>query len=33
VHDAFRPFGLVHSHMPHDQWRIWKIAEGLGLHG
>ena len=33
VHDAFRPFGLVQSHMPHDQWRIWKIAEDLGLHG
>jgi carbon-monoxide dehydrogenase large subunit len=33
VHDAFRPFGLKHSHMPHDQWRIWKIASDLGLHG
>ncbi|MCT4373215.1 carbon-monoxide dehydrogenase large subunit [Yangia mangrovi] len=33
VHDAFRPFGLVQSHMPHDHWRIWKIAEDLGLHG
>ncbi|TDK41123.1 aerobic carbon-monoxide dehydrogenase large subunit [Antarcticimicrobium luteum] len=33
VHDAFRPFGLVQSHMPHDQWRIWKIADDLGLHG
>ena len=33
VHDAFRPFGLKHSHMPHDQWRIWKIANDLGLHG
>ncbi|WP_172329121.1 aerobic carbon-monoxide dehydrogenase large subunit [Mangrovicoccus sp. HB161399] len=33
VHDAFRPFGLVHSHMPHDQWRVWKIAHDLGLHG
>jgi carbon-monoxide dehydrogenase, large subunit len=32
VHDAFRPFGLVQNHMPHDQWRIWRIAEGLGLH-
>ncbi|SDI01418.1 aerobic carbon-monoxide dehydrogenase large subunit [Alloyangia pacifica] len=32
VHDAFRPFGLVQSHMPHDHWRIWKIAEDLGLH-
>ncbi|NKX45913.1 aerobic carbon-monoxide dehydrogenase large subunit [Roseicyclus persicicus] len=33
VHDAFRPFGLTQSHMPHDQWRIWKIANDLGLHG
>jgi len=33
VHDAFRPFGLVHSHMPHDHWRVWKIAHDLGLHG
>ena len=33
VHDAFRPFGLIQSHMPHDQWRIWKIADDLGLHG
>ncbi|PKP74786.1 MAG: carbon-monoxide dehydrogenase large subunit [Alphaproteobacteria bacterium HGW-Alphaproteobacteria-6] len=33
VHDAFRPFGLVHSHMPHDHWRVWKIARDLGLHG
>jgi carbon-monoxide dehydrogenase large subunit len=33
VHDAFRAFGLRQSHMPHDHWRIWKIANGLGLHG
>jgi aerobic carbon-monoxide dehydrogenase large subunit len=33
VHDAFRVFGLRHSHMPHDHWRIWKIANDLGLHG
>ena len=32
VHDAFRPFGLTQSHMPHDHWRIWKTAESLGLH-
>ncbi|WGW02365.1 aerobic carbon-monoxide dehydrogenase large subunit [Tropicibacter oceani] len=32
VHDAFRPFGLRQSHMPHDHWRIWKIAQTLGLH-
>ncbi|MEM8802239.1 MAG: aerobic carbon-monoxide dehydrogenase large subunit [Pseudomonadota bacterium] len=33
VHDAFRPFGLRQSHMPHDHWRIWKTANDLGLHG
>ena len=33
VHDAFRSFGLRQSHMPHDHWRIWKIANNLGLHG
>ena len=33
VMDAFRPFGLNHSHMPHDHWRVWKIAQSLGLHG
>ncbi|MEM9551212.1 MAG: aerobic carbon-monoxide dehydrogenase large subunit [Pseudomonadota bacterium] len=33
VHDAFRAFGLRQSHMPHDHWRIWKIANDLGLHG
>ena len=33
VHDAFRAFGLRQSHMPHDHWRIWKIADDLGLHG
>ncbi|MBS0125267.1 aerobic carbon-monoxide dehydrogenase large subunit [Thetidibacter halocola] len=32
VHDAFRAFGLRQSHMPHDHWRIWKIAQSLGLH-
>lgn len=32
VHDAFRPFGLTQTHMPHDHWRIWKTANGLGLH-
>ena len=32
VHDAFRPFGLTQSHMPHDHWRIWRIADQLGLH-
>ncbi|TFF27761.1 carbon-monoxide dehydrogenase large subunit [Jiella endophytica] len=33
VHDAFRAFGLRQSHMPHDHWRVWKIAHDLGLHG
>jgi carbon-monoxide dehydrogenase large subunit len=33
VHDAFRPFGLTHTHMPHDHWRIWKTARDLGLNG
>ena len=33
VNDAFRAFGHVHAQMPHDHWRVWKIAEGLGLHG
>ncbi|MBT56349.1 MAG: carbon-monoxide dehydrogenase large subunit [Mameliella sp.] len=33
VHDAFRPFGLTQSHMPHDHWRVWRIARDLGLHG
>ncbi|WP_298917643.1 aerobic carbon-monoxide dehydrogenase large subunit [uncultured Roseobacter sp.] len=32
VHDAFRAFGLRQAHMPHDHWRIWKIANDLGLH-
>ena len=32
VHDAFRPFGLTQSHMPHDHWRVWQIANQLGLH-
>ncbi|MEM1383656.1 MAG: aerobic carbon-monoxide dehydrogenase large subunit [Pseudomonadota bacterium] len=33
VHDAFRPFGLTQTHMPHDHWRVWETAERLGLHG
>ena len=33
VHDALRPFGLRHTHMPHDHWRIWRAAHELGLHG
>jgi carbon-monoxide dehydrogenase large subunit len=33
VNDAFRSFGHVHAQMPHDHWRVWQVAEGLGLHG
>jgi len=33
VIDAFRAFGLTHTHMPHDHWRVWKTANDLGLHG
>ena len=32
VQDAFRAFGLRHTNMPHDHWRIWKAANELGLH-
>jgi aerobic carbon-monoxide dehydrogenase large subunit len=31
VNDAFAHFGLVHTQMPHDHWRVWKTAERLGL--
>jgi len=33
INDAFRSFGLTHTHMPHDHWRVWKTANDLGLHG
>ncbi len=33
VNDAFRAFGNVNAAMPHDHWRVWKVAHGLGLHG
>ncbi len=33
VNDAFRTFGLTHTQMPHDHWRIWQTAKQLGLHG
>ncbi|OSQ50837.1 aerobic carbon-monoxide dehydrogenase large subunit [Marivita geojedonensis] len=33
VNDAFKAFGLRHTHMPHDHWRIWQTANKLGLHG
>ena len=32
INDAFRAFGLTHTNMPHDHWRIWKTANQLGLH-
>ncbi|MEP3524803.1 MAG: aerobic carbon-monoxide dehydrogenase large subunit [Hyphomicrobiales bacterium] len=32
VQDAFRAFGLRHTNMPHDHWRIWQTANKLGLH-
>ena len=32
VNDAFAHLGLVHTPMPHDHWRTWKVAEDLGLH-
>ncbi|WIY26580.1 aerobic carbon-monoxide dehydrogenase large subunit [Parasedimentitalea psychrophila] len=32
VQDAFRAFGLRHTNMPHDHWRIWQTANDLGLH-
>jgi carbon-monoxide dehydrogenase large subunit len=32
INDAFRPFGLTHTNMPHDHWRVWKAAHSLGLH-
>ena len=32
INDAFRAFGLTHTHMPHDHWRIWQTANRLGLH-
>ncbi len=31
VNDAFAHFGLTHTQMPHDHWRVWKTAEQLGL--
>ena len=33
VNDAFAHFGLTHTGMPHDHWRVWKTAQGLGLTG
>lgn len=33
VNDAFAHLGLTHTQMPHDHWRVWSVAEKLGLHG
>jgi len=33
VNDAFSFLGTRHIQMPHDYWRIWEVAHGLGLHG
>ncbi len=32
INDAFKAFGLTHTHMPHDHWRVWKTANDLGMH-
>ncbi|MBX9587796.1 MAG: carbon-monoxide dehydrogenase large subunit [Hyphomonadaceae bacterium] len=32
VNDAFSFLGTKHIQMPHDYWRNWVVAEGLGLH-
>ena len=33
INDAFAHFGLTHTGMPHDHWRVWKTAQSLGLTG
>jgi aerobic carbon-monoxide dehydrogenase large subunit len=33
VNNAFAFLGSTHIQMPHDHWRVWTAAEGLGLHG
>ncbi len=33
VHDAFSHLGLTHLQMPHDNWRVWKACQRLGLTG
>lgn len=33
VNDAFAHLGLTHTQMPHDHWRVWETARGLGLVG
>ena len=32
VNDAFAHKGLTHTQMPHDHWRVWSVAQSLGLH-
>jgi carbon-monoxide dehydrogenase large subunit len=32
VNDAFSFLGATHIQMPHDHWRNWQVAHGLGLH-
>ncbi len=32
VADAFAHLGLTHTQMPHDHWRVWSVADTLGLH-
>lgn len=32
VNDAFSFLGTQHIQMPHDYWRNWEVAKGLGLH-
>ena len=31
VNDAFAHLGLTHTQMPHDHWRVWQAAKGLGV--
>jgi carbon-monoxide dehydrogenase large subunit len=33
VINAFAHKGITHAPMPHDQWRVWKMAQQLGLTG
>lgn len=33
VNDAFGFLGSTHIQMPHDAWRVWQAAKGLGAHG
>jgi len=32
VNDAFAFLEAGHIPMPHHAWRLWKVADGLGLH-